>query len=147
MGKAKEDRVTIDPKEELVIIKKYDKDEIPKLTEKDIEKINYYKKILGFEYAEIVVEPKKRKKFKIDNAKSYIKKNDKARLKEFNDIAQDADKAKKAYADKKAAGASKEELKAINKANLPIYGAAYREQQQWFKDKYGEEAYDDVSRM
>lgn len=147
MGKTKDEKVIIfeDKKIVAVIVKEYN--DFPEFTEKEEKAIKFYTQTLGYEFKQIIEEPKKRKSFKVENAKKYISKHDKAKLKEFNALRKEADEAQKEYKNKKASGAAPAELKELKHESLKLSGSCYRAQQKWFKEVYDEDIYDEVSRM
>ena len=139
------------------------KENLSKLTSSDNEQIAFYVNTLGFEVIFIEHEPKKKNYFTIEKATEYIKENDKKSLKEFVAFKAEADKLAAAYKEMKAAqkkaeaeNATEEEkknapaeadVKAAQKAQIVAQREAFTKQKEFFKKKYGQEAYDIVRMM
>lgn len=139
------------------------KENLSKLTSSDNEQIAFYVNTLGFEVKFIEPEPKKKNYFTIEKATEYIKENDKKSLKEFVAFKAEADKLAAAYKEMKAAqkkaeaeNATEEEkknapaeadVKAAQKAQIVAQREAFTKQKEFFKKKYGQEAYDIVRMM
>lgn len=136
---------------------------LSKLTEADNTKIAFYSKTLGYEVVFTTPEPKKKNYFTIDKAIAYINAYDKKSLKEFNAFKEKADKlaaeykalkaaekkakAKDATEEDKANAPKKEAVKDAQKAQIIAQREAFTKQKEYFKKKYGKEAYDTVRMM
>ena len=139
------------------------KENLSKLTSSDNEQIAFYVNTLGFEVKFVEPEPKKKNYFTIEKATEYIKANDKKSLKEFVAFKEKADKLAAEYKELKAAqkkaeaenateedkaNAPKEDaVKAAQKAQIVAQREAFTKQKEYFKKKYGKEAYDTVRMM
>ena len=160
MAKKKVEQKVYELKDNKIIMLEAD---IPKLTQEDKDKISFYHNVLGHEMCFIQPEEKVKEYFRLAAAKKYLKKRDKAGLAEFEKIAAKADKAAAAYKTLKAAekaaaadGATEEDKKAAptpealaaaQKDMISEQREAFKKQRAWFKEKYGEEAYDEVRKM
>ena len=136
---------------------------LSKLTEADNTKIAFYSKTLGYEVVFTTPEPKKKNYFTIDKAIVYINAYDKKSLKEFKALKEEADKLAAAYKELKAAqkkaeakdateedkkkAPKAEDVKAAQKAQIVAQREAFTAQKEYFKKKYGKEAYDAVRMM
>ena len=139
------------------------KENLSKLTSSDNEQIAFYVNTLGFEVKFVEPEPKKKNYFTIDKAIVYIKAYDKKSLKEFNALKEEADKLAAAYKELKAAqkkaeaadateedkkkAPKAEDVKKAQKAQIVAQREAFTAQKEYFKNKYGKEAYDAVRMM
>ena len=139
------------------------KENLSKLTSSDNEQIAFYVNTLGFEVKFVEPEPKKKNYFTIEKATEYIKEHDKKSLKEFAALKAEADKLAATYKSLKAAqkkaeaenatdedkkNAPKEaDVKAAQKAQIVAQREAFAAQKEYFKTKYGKEAYDTVRMM
>ena len=129
-------------------------EDVVKLTEEDKKMISFYHNVLGYQMCFLKPEEKKKNYFKIENAKKYILKKDKARIDEFNAFRLEAQKLaaelKVLKAKQKAGGKEAPtpvEIKEAQKAQINAQREAYAAQLKWFKDTYGQEAYDEVRKM
>ena len=120
-------------------------------------------KTLGYEIVEVKPEPKKRNTFTIEKAQEYIKAHDKKGLKSFASIKDEAAtladeyrnlkaaekkaKATDATEEDKKAAPTAEEVKAAQRAMITAQRTAFAAQKKYFKEKYGEEAYNEVRMM
>ena len=127
---------------------------VVKLSEEDKKMISFYHNVLGYQMCFLQPEDKQKQYFKIEKAKKYITKNDKARLEEFNAFRTKADELAKEYAtlkEKQKAGGQDAptlvEVKAAQTKQINAQRKAYAEQKKWFKATYGQEAYDEVRKM
>jgi hypothetical protein len=129
-------------------------EDVVKLTEEDNKMISFYHNVLGYEICFLKPEEKKKNYFKIEKAEKYILKKDKARIEEFKAIKAEADKlvaqytalkAKQKVGGKEAPALA--EVEAAKKAQINAQRKAYAEQKKWFKETYGQEAYDEVRKM
>lgn len=160
MAKKKPEQKLYELKDKKILM--YEAD-IPKLSAEDKEMISFYHNVLGHEMVFIQPEEKVKEYFRLENAKKYLKRKDKDALAEFNKLAAKADKAAAAYkklkeAEKaaKAEGATEEQKKAAPAAEAVAAAQkdmineqreAFKAQRAWFKETFGEEAYDEVRKM
>ena len=126
-------------------------EDINNLTEAENTKIAFYAQTLGYEVAFLEPEPKKKNYFTVEKAEKYLKKKDKAGLKEFRDFKKEADKITAEYKKLKKAekeggdkAPSEEEVKEARRAMISAQKDAFIEQKKWFKDRYGIDEYDAV---
>lgn len=118
--------------------------DIENLTEKENTKISFYVKTLGYEVVFLEPEPKKKNYFTIEKAEKYLKKNDKSKLKTFNDIKNEANRITEEYKNIKKTSKDQKEIKDARKKMITAQREAFIEQKEWFKDTYGIEEYDKV---
>lgn len=130
-----------DYNKEIIIVR----DELPNLQDFENDEIKLYQN-LGYKIniIEEKVTPKK-KTFTYEKAVKYLRKNHKNELPVFNEFKAEANKLSEAYKElKKSGNASAEELDKARAEMIIAQRNAFKEQKEWFKAKYGEEAYKEV---
>lgn len=108
-------------------------------------------KKLGYELELVKPEPKTRKTFTKAKAEAYIKAYDKKSLKAFAALEKDSKAAAAAYTELVAAHkkgeASAEEVAEARKTMIRKSREAFTAQKKYFRDTFGDEAYETVKGM
>ncbi len=125
-------------------------EDIPKLTEAENTKIAFFVQTLGYEMVFVEPEPKKKNYFTVEKAERFLRK-DKEGLEAFREFKKKADKVTAKYKALKKAekeggedAPSEAEVKEAQRAMISAQKDAFIDQKKWFKETYGEDAYEKV---